>query len=580
MPARGLAADHCVLLLADGGLAALDRFWQQAQRLGPRNRHWHVAWLVPEAPPHPSGCTPYHTVDGADDWRLAWQAQAWGLGLGFHRLALLPGRLTLTLCVGPTLSMLREQRFLADWVFLDSAFVARVSVSEPGPWVAKAMAQCCRAQAQVLTLTDAASSGVPHRWADALRAAGFAPDATDAARWCYHPHTPRHPRTPNAVHPIAPGHCAVIGAGLGGAAVAAQLAQRGWQVTVLDAAPQPAAGASGLPAGLVVAHISRDDCPLSRLSRIGVRLMLEQARQHLRQGLDWAPSGVLERRIGGTPHLPRPAQPGLSDWFEEAGAALRVSWGEGVWHHRGAWIRPAMLVRAWLDTPGVVFRGSSAVQALRQADTGAWDVLGPDEHVLCRANRVVLANAAHAWGLAYSARAASASAQAVTLPKMQVMRGLLSYAPMRSAPPLAWPAFPINGASSLIPGIPVGSDPVWMMGSTYQPADAPERSDTENHRLNREHLNTLLPTIGQALGPVFDGPQIQAWKGERCIPINRLPVIGPVHADADHGLWMCTGLGSRGLSFSALNAQWLAARWMGEPWPLPASLSRTLDSRR
>ncbi len=38
-----------------------------------------------------------------------------------------------------------------------------------------------------------------------------------------------------------PARCAVVGAGLAGAAVARALALRGWQVTVLDRAAQPAA---------------------------------------------------------------------------------------------------------------------------------------------------------------------------------------------------------------------------------------------------------------------------------------------------------------------------------------------------
>ena len=40
---------------------------------------------------------------------------------------------------------------------------------------------------------------------------------------------------------------------------------------VLDAALHPAAGASGLPAGLLVPHLSPADGLLSRLSRAGVR---------------------------------------------------------------------------------------------------------------------------------------------------------------------------------------------------------------------------------------------------------------------------------------------------------------------
>jgi tRNA 5-methylaminomethyl-2-thiouridine biosynthesis bifunctional protein len=46
------------------------------------------------------------------------------------------------------------------------------------------------------------------------------------------------------------------------------------------------------------------------------------------------------------------------------------------------------------------------------------------------------------------------------------------------------------------------------------------------------------------------------------------------------GLWLCAGMGSRGLSFSMLCAELLAARWGAEPWPLEVGLARSLDALR
>ncbi|MCC2676506.1 MAG: mnmC, partial [Ramlibacter sp.] len=55
------------------------------------------------------------------------------------------------------------------------------------------------------------------------------------------------PKGLRPLNAIQSGHCVVVGGGLAGASVAASLARRGWQVTVLDADAKPAAGASGLP---------------------------------------------------------------------------------------------------------------------------------------------------------------------------------------------------------------------------------------------------------------------------------------------------------------------------------------------
>jgi len=50
---------------------------------------------------------------------------------------------------------------------------------------------------------------------------------------------------------------------------------------VLDVHDAPAGGASGLPAGVLVPHVSPDDSLLSRLSRCGVRATLQQAGELL-----------------------------------------------------------------------------------------------------------------------------------------------------------------------------------------------------------------------------------------------------------------------------------------------------------
>ena len=106
--------------------------------------------------------------------------------------------------------------------------------------------------------------------------------------------------------------------------MAAPLARRGCQVRVLDQAQAPAAGACGLPMGRVVPHLTVDDCVLSRLSRSGVMLILQQAYSLLRQGQDWNATGTSERRMDGPSGLP------------------------DIWHSQAAWLKPAQLVRAWL----------------------------------------------------------------------------------------------------------------------------------------------------------------------------------------------------------------------------------------
>jgi tRNA 5-methylaminomethyl-2-thiouridine biosynthesis bifunctional protein len=73
---------------------------------------------------------------------------------------------------------------------------------------------------------------------------------------------------------------------------------------------------------------------------------------------------------------------------------------------------------------------------------------------------------------------------------------------------------------------------------------------------------------------------VNAWKNTRCVTTDRLPVVGPVDETGHPGLWICAGMGSRGLSFSVLCAELLAAQWGGEPWVIEARLARLLTALR
>jgi tRNA 5-methylaminomethyl-2-thiouridine biosynthesis bifunctional protein len=527
-------------------------------------------------------------------------AQWWGLLPGFHRFSLDQGRVLLTLCVGDLLPMLKAQQFEADHI----VFHAPVTHGSDVPWVLKALARCSRRGTARRVLPNSQTSATNDRTkpVQALEQAGFLqlPISTSdrsseltAALWQFDPPWQiKRNHCGSLAPPVSSGRCVVIGAGLAGASVAAALARRGWQVNVLDQANGPAAGASGLPVGLVVPHVSRDDCVLSRLSRAGNRLMLQQAAVLLTDGKDWSPSGVLERQMDGEQQLPAnwPAE-GLA-WSKEihdtpdatklnAGCAM----GPGIWHPRGAWIKPAELVKALLAQLGITFTGGAEVAALRQRE-GAWDVLDVTGARIASTHHVVLANASGAFELLSELQLTAHTIKGLrsNLFKTQGMRGLLSWsgelAAGQTSEAHGFPAFPVNGSGSLIPAIPVAKGTAWFLGSSYQDAIEPERSDADNHAVNLNHLRQLLPNVASQLEPAFESGQVKAWKGVRCVTADRLPVVGPVQVNGQAGLWICAGMGSRGLSFSALCAELLAARLGGEPLPLEAKLADALDGMR
>lgn len=504
------------------------------------------------------------------------QRQLWGLLPGFHRLSFENGQVLLSLCIGDAKAMLREHNFEADSVFLDGFS----PLLNPGIWdvhTFKAVARRCRRGTRIATWTVARSVR------DALAQCGFVvkkvpgiPPKRDNLQGEYQPAwEPKKNR-------IAPQHlvaarCVVIGAGLAGAAVAASLARRGWQVTVLDAASTPAAGASGLPAGVLAAHVSPDDSVLSRLSRSGIRVMLQQAESRLQTGTDWCATGVLEHCIEHARKLPAAWQTGQAladaarDWttlasaeqLEQSGLPLDTP---ALWHVRAGWIKPASLVQAWLATPGVTWRGQSeACQLLRQADQ--WQVLDAAAHLLAQAELVVLTAGPGSGALAESAGGVNPLA-------LQPIRGQASWGLHAPDTAPAMPAFPVNGHGSLVPNVPLDVGRGWVIGSTFERDSCRRDIRPADEQHNFSKLQTLLPVAAQALASQFDHHQVYGWAGIRCATPSRLPSLGPLENVPN--VWVSSGMGSRGLSFAALCAELLAARLHGEPLPVEQRLADAL----
>ncbi|MFY3385994.1 FAD-dependent 5-carboxymethylaminomethyl-2-thiouridine(34) oxidoreductase MnmC [Paracidovorax sp. MALMAid1276] len=529
--------------------------------------------------------------------------QWWGLLPGVHRLRFDEGRVLLTLLVGDTQAMLRQQSLTVDSIYLDGFSPQR----NPESWdlhTLKAVARCCRRGTRLATWTIARAVR------DALAQCGFevtrvpgVPPKRDNLHATYNPRwEPRTPRQPVAApEPALPGPCIVIGGGIAGAAAAASLARRGWQVQVLDQAAVPAAGASALPAGVFAPHVSPDDSVLSRLSRSGVRTTLEQARWLLNEGLDWAATGVLEHRTDGTPGL-------APDWMQGPGAA----WSEpappatlaaaqlppgttACWHHQAGWVRPARLAAALLAQPGIRWHGGCQVARLQRiaplAANGrpgpeVWQALNAHGQVLAEAPTVVIA-------------AGMGSVELLRRPwPLQPVRGQVSWgvhAASTDAPPLL--PFPANGHGNLVPRFPLDGDMEgrqgWLMGSTFERdvhALPPTAEDIKAaHAINRDKLQALLPGIAPALEPLFarasqpsaeEPPCLYTWAAVRCTAPDRLPIVGPVDVASLPGLWVSTAMGARGLTLALLCGELLAARLQGEPLPVDARLARALGTER
>jgi tRNA 5-methylaminomethyl-2-thiouridine biosynthesis bifunctional protein len=379
----------------------------------------------------------------------------------------------------------------------------------------------------------------------------------------------------------------VIGAGLAGAACAHALALRGCEVTVLEASaasPASAAPSAGLPVALMAPHTSHDDHAISQLSRLGLAATTLAARTLLVEGRDWHACGALQRAGKLGPQ---------ARWFADA-----------------AWVKPAALVAAWLAHPGLSLHTGVQVHGLQrnQAAGGVWQALDAQGKVLAQAGACVLANAYQAKALLArlhdSLDTGSGPTDLLRLAgALHQVAGQIVYGPWTEEWQALWPALlpelaahrpssavaqavepqnfcAINGNGHFIPAVPWGAsgERIWLSGSTYEhDTPQPAQVTAQGITTNLQRLQQLIPAGAALLTAQHSAGQVQGWAGARCTTRERLPWVGAVSPINTPGLYACTAMGSRGVSFAALCGQHLASVVMkSQDSPLPSHLQRAI----
>ncbi len=382
----------------------------------------------------------------------------------------------------------------------------------------------------------------------------------------------------------------VVGAGLAGAALAFELAQRGIAVTVVDgseAMPHPSApAASSTPVALMAPLVAKYGTPATRLTELGIACTTAHARQLLREGQDWCASGALKLHTRHGPSL--------------------------QWQSTAAWVKPAALVAAWLSATGITRLSAnvasvalltlpvdghieppvSAISGQRLDAEFAgkakkqlsekWAALSANGEVIASADCLILANAHGAIELAEQYKRLTVDAVAG-----QVLFGAWDAAwqeafalHIAQHPSATQRAFPLNGSGHFIPNVPTSQGPIWLSGSTYEHGLSSAVCTDEGKTANTERLAALLPCAAKLIATQERAGKLQAWAGMRCTTHDRMPIVGALDATHAHGLHICTAMGSRGLSLAAICAQALVADLMGTPSPLPQDLRRAMDVAR
>lgn len=367
----------------------------------------------------------------------------------------------------------------------------------------------------------------------------------------------------------------------------AELARRGWRITLLDAASGPAQAASALPVGMLSPHVTRAPTALSRLSGLGVTDTRAELERLVVQGQGWQACEV--DNLGHAP---------------------------GRWP--AALVRPAALVEAWLaqaqKSGALTTCWNAEVSRLSPHSTGSasaerrpapgldWQALDPEGRVIAQASTVVVTAA---YGSLSLLAASATGLDLHTLP-LRPVKGQMSLGPL-NGPALAERPQRDNGV--FVPAYedrglpPAWPARIWAMGSTYERGDASTGLSNAAHERNAQSLEALNPEAAKRLREAAAEGTLTGWAQVRCASLDRLPLVGAVpdvpalqrlmvqagarrgripldDAPRWPGLFLLGALGSRGLTLAHWCAALLASRIDGEPVDVAPDLLRAIDPAR
>jgi tRNA 5-methylaminomethyl-2-thiouridine biosynthesis bifunctional protein len=521
-------------------------------------------------------------------------AQYVALHPGFQRLVFADGRIVLTLLIGDALELFGQLDAQVDAWFLDGFAPAK----NPDMWTPELFAELARLSKADTTLGTFTSTGYVRR---RLNDAGFKMKRVPGLgkKWevlkggfigtAEATEKPWFARPPQ---PVGARSALVVGAGLAGCATAASLAQRGWQVTLLERHNAIAQEASGNPQGVLYLKLSAHGTTLSRLIVSGFghsRRLLEQ----LHRGTDWDDCGVLQlafdakevqRQAQLAAAFPADLLCALDKTAAEEKAGITLPAG-GLFYPEAGWVHPPALCALLSQQPNIQLQLHQEALELRR-DGDSWQAWN-GEQLLASASVVVLASAAEI----------KAFSQSASLPLKRI-RGQISRLPTTAASRALSTVVCAEGYIA-----PPRLDE-HTLGASFDFNSDDLTLNSADHASNLQLLEEISPELSGALNAAaLDPEQLQGRAAFRCTSPDYLPIVGPL-ADAAafaeayavlgkdarqvpdtpcpwlDGLYINSGHGSRGLITAPLSGELIAAWLNDEPLPVPADVAQACHPNR
>lgn len=525
-------------------------------------------------------------------------AQYDALAPGFHRFHFDEGRVQLTLLVGDARDTLPQLDANVDAWFLDGFAPS----CNPEMWSDTVLEQVTRLTRPGGTFATFTAVGEIRR---RLSAQGFAVRRAPGYGKKWHLSCGERQdtgATNNAGlasawrrrHPVSERHAIIVGGGLAGCAAAWSLAQRGWQVDLLEQHDALAQEASGNAAGVLYARLAPRMGVLAQLILGGLAYSQRLVSQMLPDdGLARRQCGVLQlafddeeaERIAGLAALGLP-----TDLFHplDAEAASRVAGISldqgGLFYPNAGWVNPPAWCAALTARSGIRLQLSRQVVSLERQD-GSW-IARDGEAELARAPIAILAGAHHVRALP----------QAAHLP-IRTLKGQVTRLPATAESNHLGTVLCAEGYVS------PAREGWHVTGATFEPHATTLDVTEAGHRENLERLATLSGDLAHSLHlEALDPATLTGRAAYRAVCPDYTPAIGPmIDPDAvitprrianpladlgvdslpwQPGLLTTVAHGTRGLITAPQAGEILAAFLEDEPAPLPAELMAAVQPAR
>ncbi|BES71242.1 bifunctional tRNA (5-methylaminomethyl-2-thiouridine)(34)-methyltransferase MnmD/FAD-dependent 5-carboxymethylaminomethyl-2-thiouridine(34) oxidoreductase MnmC [Marinobacter nanhaiticus D15-8W] len=492
-------------------------------------------------------------------------AQYPALVTGTHRLVFDSGRVRLTLYFGEARDAWSNLRFSADAWYLDGFAPAL----NPDLWLEQLIGQIATRSRPGATVATFTAVGAVRR---ALLAAGFSmrkvPGFGRKREMLAGEFNAPASVVPRQNHsPVT-----IVGAGIAAALTARNLAERGRDVHIFSAGDEPADGASGNAQAALYVKLGVDYGPETQLA---LHALLHAQRTYQRYDPDntrfWHRTGLLQ--LAGSEReadrqrrfLERNRYPGnvlqsvnVTDAQRLSGSPVQSG---GLWFPDSGWLEPPHLCQWLLEHPRIQCHYGHKVEQVRH-DGRQWQLAFTNSEA--QSSNIVILTGGHQV--------------ANLLPdgqnyRFRAIRGQVSQLPAEA----------ITGTDAVICGDsylnPIHGEYA-VTGATFDLDTTNPELLTSSHQENIDRLSTWLPGIWSQVPP----PAAEALPGRvsfRCTTHDYQPVAGAAGAtDEPRGLYVLTGLGSKGFALAPLLAEWLADVICGEPESLEPVISDRLSLAR